>query len=53
MEQERNILHVLQEHSVLLFFIAAVILMLIFLGVGFLIGRRMEKREREQRPDKF
>lgn len=46
MEQETNVLHLLKEHQVFLFFAGSLIIVGLFFLFGILIGKRSERRRR-------
>jgi len=49
MEKEADIYHLLLEHQIALFFVSAVILLGLVLGVGIIVGRALERRRRSRK----
>lgn len=48
MEQESNILHLLKEHQFLLFVAGALLIIAILLGLGILVGKRMDRKNQDR-----
>lgn len=45
MNEETDLLHVLSEHQIILFFVGAFLLLGLMLTVGIMIGRLTERRK--------
>ena len=48
MEQETSLLHLLKEHQFILLIIGSLLIMSLLFGIGIVIGRRTERRQRKE-----
>lgn len=48
MEKEENLLHLLTEHSFLLFCVGAVLMIALMFAIGFAVGKRNERKHRKE-----
>lgn len=51
MERESDLLHLFGQHQLIIFVVAALLIMALLLGVAFVLGKRAERRSKKGNQD--